>query len=95
MVTSTLQAAMLKVEVPPTLSSSLGGSCWPDPAVCTAGCPGLSVYRYCCQFRWSFEKFLVDKQGKPVLRYALLVTPGDLEADIDHLLKGDVIDKDE
>jgi len=45
--------------------------------------------------RWSFEKFLVDKQGKPVLRYALLVTPGDLEADIDHLLKGDVIDKDE
>ena len=37
----------------------------------------------------------MDKQGKPVLRYALLVTPGDLEADIDHLLKGDVIDKDE
>lgn len=36
--------------------------------------------------KWNFTKFLVDRNGKPVKRYAPLVKPVDLERDIDALL---------
>lgn len=36
--------------------------------------------------RWNFEKFLIDKNGKPVQRYASKVKPEELEAEILKLL---------
>ncbi|MDO9634702.1 MAG: glutathione peroxidase [Paludibacter sp.] len=35
---------------------------------------------------WNFAKFLIDKNGKPVLRYHPRVKPVDLEGDIEKLL---------
>jgi glutathione peroxidase len=37
--------------------------------------------------RWNFEKFLIDKTGKPVRRYAPKTKPEELEPDIELLLK--------
>jgi len=37
--------------------------------------------------RWNFEKFLIDKQGKVVKRYAPKTKPAELRADIEQLLK--------
>mmetsp|Transcript_7948 Transcript_7948/g.49069 ORF Transcript_7948/g.49069 Transcript_7948/m.49069 type:complete len:200 (-) Transcript_7948:444-1043(-) len=37
--------------------------------------------------KWNFGKFLLDKQGKPVKRYAPTDNPLKLEADIEKLLK--------
>jgi glutathione peroxidase len=36
--------------------------------------------------KWNFTKFLIDKSGKVVSRYAPTTTPKDLEADIEKLL---------
>ena len=36
--------------------------------------------------KWNFTKFLLDKKGKPVSRYAPTTKPQDLEADIEKLL---------
>jgi glutathione peroxidase len=36
--------------------------------------------------KWNFTKFLVDRSGKPVKRYAPLVKPEDLAHDIEALL---------
>lgn len=36
--------------------------------------------------KWNFTKFLVDKDGKVVERYAPSVTPAEIEADIEKLL---------
>ena len=36
--------------------------------------------------KWNFTKFLVDRSGKTVKRYAPLVKPADLEKDIEALL---------
>ncbi len=36
--------------------------------------------------KWNFTKFLVDKEGKVVGRYAPTVKPGSLEKDIERLL---------
>jgi len=36
--------------------------------------------------RWNFEKFLIDKSGKVVKRYAPKTKPADLRADIEKLL---------
>ena len=36
--------------------------------------------------KWNFTKFLVDKEGKVVGRYAPTVTPESLEKDIERLL---------
>ena len=36
--------------------------------------------------KWNFTKFLVDRQGKPVKRYASNEKPEDLEKDIKSLL---------
>jgi glutathione peroxidase len=37
--------------------------------------------------KWNFTKFLVDKQGEPVKRYASATKPEDLEKDVEGLLK--------
>ena len=37
--------------------------------------------------RWNFEKFLIDKNGKPVKRFAPRTKPADLEIEIEELLK--------
>ena len=36
--------------------------------------------------KWNFTKFLVNKEGEPVRRYAPTVTPEEIEADIKNLL---------
>ena len=36
--------------------------------------------------KWNFSKFLVDKTGKPVKRYAPTVEPKDIDQDIANLL---------
>ncbi|KAI9104449.1 thioredoxin-like protein [Phlyctochytrium arcticum] len=38
------------------------------------------------RIKWNFEKFLVDKDGNVVSRYASTTTPASLEADIEKLL---------
>ena len=38
--------------------------------------------------KWNFTKFLIDRKGLPVKRYAPSVKPDDLEADIIAALKG-------
>ena len=37
--------------------------------------------------KWNFEKFLVDKNGNVVKRFAPTVTPGEIESEIVKLLK--------
>jgi len=37
--------------------------------------------------KWNFSKFLLDKEGKPVDRYAPTTVPADIEKDIEKLLK--------
>lgn len=37
--------------------------------------------------RWNFEKFLIDKNGKPVKRFAPRTKPADLETEIQEFLK--------
>eukprot|EP01003_Olkasia_polycarbonata_P007244 NODE_823_length_688_cov_2.397496_g753_i0.p4 GENE.NODE_823_length_688_cov_2.397496_g753_i0~~NODE_823_length_688_cov_2.397496_g753_i0.p4 ORF type:complete len:64 (-),score=19.32 NODE_823_length_688_cov_2.397496_g753_i0:56-247(-) len=39
------------------------------------------------EVRWNFEKFLVDKSGKPVQRFRPKVGPGDIADSIAALLK--------
>ncbi|KAL8581361.1 hypothetical protein ACOMHN_034439 [Nucella lapillus] len=59
----------------------------------TAG-PGIyySPYRN-SDVRWNFEKFLIDRQGKPVLRYHTHYQPDDIRADIiDMLSKPETFD---
>ncbi len=36
--------------------------------------------------KWNFTKFLVDKNGRPVKRYAPTTTPGKLEKDIEKII---------
>jgi glutathione peroxidase len=36
--------------------------------------------------KWNFTKFLVDRQGNVIKRYAPTVTPAEIEADIMKLL---------
>ena len=36
--------------------------------------------------RWNFEKFLVDRSGKVVARFAPMVTPEDIAAQLDAYL---------
>lgn len=38
------------------------------------------------EIRWNFEKFLIDKNGKPVKRFAPKTKPTDLVAEIENLL---------
>ena len=37
--------------------------------------------------KWNFTKFLIDKKGEPVKRYASAVKPEDLQGDIEAVLK--------
>jgi glutathione peroxidase len=37
--------------------------------------------------KWNFTKFLIDKNGKPVKRYAPTTTPKEIEKDIESLIK--------
>ena len=37
--------------------------------------------------KWNFTKFLIDKEGNPVKRYAPTTEPKDLEGDIEELLE--------
>ena len=55
-----------------------------------------AVYKYLKQtlplegkndIRWNFEKFLIDKNGKPVKRFAPRTKPVDIETEIAELLK--------
>ncbi|GME90705.1 unnamed protein product [Ambrosiozyma monospora] len=46
--------------------------------------PGLLGFK---GIKWNFEKFLVDRDGKPYQRYSSLKTPGSLASDIETLLK--------
>jgi len=36
--------------------------------------------------RWNFEKWLIDKDGKPFRRYAAWTTPEEMQTDIEYLL---------
>lgn len=38
------------------------------------------------KIKWNFTKFLIDKNGNPVKRYAPTVKPGDMEQDIQGIL---------
>jgi len=38
------------------------------------------------QIKWNFEKFLVDREGNVVDRFASTTTPASLEAEIEKLL---------
>lgn len=42
--------------------------------------------------RWNFEKFLINKKGKPVLRYHTSFHPEQLRQDIQDLLAGQPFD---
>lgn len=42
--------------------------------------------------RWNFEKFLINKKGKPVLRYHTAYQPEDIRKDIEDLLAEREID---
>lgn len=39
------------------------------------------------EIRWNFEKFLIDKTGKPVMRYSPKTKPAELVTEIESLLK--------
>ncbi len=39
------------------------------------------------KIKWNFTKFLIDRRGNVVKRYAPAVKPGDIENDIEYLLK--------
>jgi glutathione peroxidase len=49
----------------------------------TEQAPGILGSR---NIKWNFTKFLIDKNGKVVKRYAPTVTPADLQKDIENLL---------
>ena len=38
------------------------------------------------EIKWNFTKFLLDKTGKPIKRYAPTTKPEDITADIEKLL---------
>ena len=38
------------------------------------------------KIKWNFTKFLVDKDGNPIKRYAPITKPKDLEKDIEGLI---------
>lgn len=38
--------------------------------------------------KWNFSKFLIDKEGNPVKRYAPTTVPKDIEADVKRIIKG-------
>jgi glutathione peroxidase len=38
--------------------------------------------------KWNFTKFLIDKTGEPVKRYASAIKPEELEQDVEQVLKG-------
>lgn len=42
--------------------------------------------------RWNFEKFLINKEGKPVLRYPVRIIPSLLSKDIEDLLEEEAHD---
>ncbi len=56
-----------------------------DPlfAVLKAEAPGLLGSQ---AIKWNFTKFLIDREGRAVRRYAPTTRPGDLSADIEALL---------
>ncbi len=39
------------------------------------------------RIKWNFTKFLIDRHGQPVERYAPTTAPFDCEADIEKLLR--------
>lgn len=39
--------------------------------------------------RWNFEKFLIDGEGHPVMRYSESYEPSDIQRDIQQLLMGE------
>lgn len=39
--------------------------------------------------RWNFEKFLINKKGRPIFRYPTRMIPSELIKDIEQLLKED------
>jgi glutathione peroxidase-family protein len=41
--------------------------------------------------KWNFSKFLIDRNGIPVKRYAPTTYPKDIEADVVKLLNGEKI----
>lgn len=47
---------------------------------------GLNEVREGSDIKWNFTKFLVDRQGNVVERYAPSITPEELEADIKNLI---------
>jgi glutathione peroxidase len=52
-------------------------------AFLTAALPGVLGSH---AIKWNFTKFLIDKAGVPVKRYAPMTPPGDLGRDIEALL---------
>jgi glutathione peroxidase len=43
--------------------------------------------QFSSDIRWNFEKFLIDKRGKPVTRYTEMFHPDEIRQDIQHLLQ--------
>lgn len=39
------------------------------------------------EIKWNFTKFLIDKNGRPIKRYAPVTKPESLEKDINHFLR--------
>jgi glutathione peroxidase len=60
-----------------------GDSTHPIFAFLKAGAPGLLGTE---GIKWNFTKFLVDREGKVVARYASAHKPEDMAADIEKLL---------
>ena len=61
--------------------------CPPTQEVFNTAGPGLfySPFKN-SDVRWNFEKFLINKKGKPVLRYHHRVNPVEIRKDIEDLL---------
>ena len=41
--------------------------------------------------KWNFSKFLIDRNGQPVKRYAPNTEPNDIRPDIEKLLAGEKV----
>ena len=56
--------------------------------------PGIyySPYRN-SDVRWNFEKFLINREGKPVYRYPTRINPTLFRADIERLLNENMIQR--
>lgn len=73
--------------------SYLKSYCPPVQEVFNTAGPGLYYEPFKnSDVRWNFEKFLINKQGKPVLRYHTGIQPSEIRQDIEDLLAERAVD---